>query len=194
MRYVRNFGLWILPLLGLVLGLAYAHIYFNGLLKSWHFVGQPDEVIVEILGIKEGRKLVVATETGKIYSLGFHDGDKVALPAQFAWEKEQLDSVDAISGRDWGTDFITLPPPFQVEQLYEHEYLYKVEGKAEVRFALTADGNLWMWNHQIAGLTSLVFYFYPVIGFLVGSAVALLIAGVIWLNGKVQQLNQPEFG
>lgn len=184
MRHPLKFSLWILPLLGFVLGLAYAYIVFNGLLATWHFVGKPDENIVRIIGIKEGRKLLVTTETGEIYSFGFYYRGKVALPPQLSWEKEQLDTVDPVSHSDWGADFITLPPLFQVEQLYELEYLYKVEGKGEVKFALAADGNLWMWNHQNAGLAGLVYYFFPVMGFLVGSAVALFIKGVNWLKGK----------
>jgi len=139
---------------------------------------------VRIIGIKEGRKLLVATETGKLYSFGFYYGGEVALPPHLSWEKEQVDTVDTVSHSDWGADFITLPPLSQVEQLYELEYQYKVEGKGEVKFALAADGNLWMWNHQIAGLTGLVYYFYPVMGFLVGSAVALFTKGVNWLKVK----------
>lgn len=191
MRYLRKSRLLILPLLGIVLGLAYAYIFFNGLLKTWHFVGKPDENIVRIIGIKEGSKLLVETETGKIYSFGFYYREEVALPPQILWEKEQLDTVDKVSHLDWGEDFITLPPLFQVKQLYELEYLYKVEGKGEVKFALAAEGNLWMWNHRIAGLTGLVYYFYPVIGFLVGLVAALFIQGVNWLKGKVR-FNQRE--
>jgi hypothetical protein len=59
-----------------------------------------------------------------------------------------------------------------------------VEGKGEVKFALADDGNLWMWNHQIAGLTGIVFQFYPVMGFLAGLAVVLIFIGGNWLKGK----------
>ena len=184
MKHPRRFSLWVLPLIGFVLGLAYAYIFFNGILATWHFVGKPDENIVRIIGIKEGRKLLVATETDKLYSFGFYYRGEVALPPQLSWEKEQLDTVDTVSHSDLGADFITLPPLFQVEQLYELEYRYKVEGKGEVKFALATDGNLWMWNHKIAGLAGLVYYFFPVMGFLVGSAVAIFIKGVNWLKGK----------
>ena len=186
MRHLLKFRLWILPLLGFVLGYAYAYIFFNGLLATWHFVGKPDENIERIIGVKEGRKLLVATETGKLYSFGFYYRGKVALPPHILWEKERVDTVDTVSHLDWGADFITLPPLFQVEQLYELEYQYKVEGKGDVKFALAADGNLWMWNHKVAGLTGLVYYFYPVTGFLVGSAVALFTKGVNWLKVKVK--------
>ena len=124
---------------------------------------------MRILGIRDSRKLLVATETGKIYSFGFYYRGKVALAPQLSWEKEQLDTVDPVSHFEYyGADFISLPQRFQAKQLYDLQYVYRVEGKGEVKFALASDENLWMWNHQIAGLTGLVFDFCAVIGFLVG--------------------------
>jgi hypothetical protein len=49
-----------------------------------------------------------------------------------------------------------------------------------------------MWNHQIAGLTGLVFYFYPVMGFLAGLAVVPIVIGVNRLKGK-NRFIQREF-
>jgi len=194
MRHPLKLILWVLPVLGFVLGYAYAYVFFHGLLETWHFVGKPDENIVRIDGIREARKLLVATETSKIYSFEFgkfflnefnkYQGE-VALPTQPAWEKEEHDTVDPVHPLQYyGADFFTRPPLFQVVQLYEAAYLYRVEGKGEVKFALAADGNLWMWNHQIAGLTGLVFHFYPVMGFLAGLTVVLIVIGVNWLKGK----------
>jgi hypothetical protein len=185
MRRSLKFIPWLLPLLGIVLGYGYAYVFFHGLLETWQFVGKPEEDIARIIGIRDGRKLLIATETGKIYSFEFYYQGQVRLAPQLSWEKEQLDTVDPASRFEYyGADFISLPPPFQVEQLYDLQYVYRVEGKGEVKFALASDGNLWMWNHQIAGLTGLVFDFYPVIGFLVGLAIALFIAGVNWLKRK----------
>jgi hypothetical protein len=194
MKYPLKFMLWILPALGIVLGYAYAYLFFHGLLETWHFVGKPDEKIMRILGIREARKLLVATETGKIYSFEFgkifvnefnHYEGEVALPPQPAWEIEEHDSVDPVRRFEYyGADFFTLPPLFRVEQMYESAYVYKVEGKGEVKFALAADGNLWMWNHRIAGMTGVVFVFYPWVGFLAGLAAVLIVIGVNWLKGK----------
>jgi hypothetical protein len=181
-RHPRKFILWSLPILGLVLGYVCAYVFFHGLLETWHFVGKPDENIESILGIREASKLLVATETGDTYSFEFAERGEVFLPARPAWEKEEHDTVDPVRRIEYyGADFYTWPPLFQVVQLYEYEYLYKIEGKGEVKFALAADGNLWMWNHQIAGLTGLVFSFYPAIGFLAGLAVLLIVIGVHWL-------------
>jgi hypothetical protein len=97
---------------------------------------------VRILGIREGRKLPVATETGKFYSFGSADGGEVTLPPQPAWEKEEHDTVNPVHRLQYyGAEFFTWPPLFQVVQLFEVEYLYRVEGKGEVKFALAADGN-----------------------------------------------------
>ncbi len=71
MRHPLKFILWVLPVLGIVLGYAYAYLFFHGLLETWHFVGKPDENIARIDGIGEARKLLVTTETGKIYSFEF---------------------------------------------------------------------------------------------------------------------------
>ncbi len=187
--------LWILPLAGIVLGYAFAYLYYHGLLETWHFVGKPGENIVRIIGIREARQLLVATAKGKIFSFefgeiffnGFHYEGEVALPPQPAWKIEENETVDTVPALQYyGLDFFTLPPLFRVEQLYEMEYLYQEEGKGGVKFALATDGNLWMWDHKIAGLTGVVFFFYPVIGFLVGLAVALFILGVNWLRGIIE--------
>ena len=69
--------------------------------------------------------------------------------------------------------------------------MYEFEGKGEVKFALAADGNLWTWNHQIEGMTGAVFFFCPVMGFLAGLVVVLIIIGVNWPKGK-NRFNQQE--
>lgn len=174
--------LWVLPFLGAILGYAYANVFFHGLLKPWLLVGKPGEKIVQIMGMKESRKLLVTSESGNLYSFEFTDEGEEALPFQSRWKNEEHDTVDPVSTIDWGADFVTWSPPFQVVQLYEVEYLYKVEGKGERKFALDTDGNLWIWTHRIAGLTGLVFYFYPTIGFLVGLFIILLTRGISWLR------------
>lgn len=192
MRHRLKLILWALPVFGLVLGYAYAYLFFHGLLEIWHFVGKPDENIVRILGVKEARKLLVATETGKVYSFEFgkifvdefnHYEGEVALPPQPAWEIEEHDTVDPVNPYQYyGADFFTWPPLFQVVQQYEAAYVYQVEGAGEVKFALAADGNLWMWRHHIAGLTGLVFAYYPMMGFLAGLFVVLIVFGINWFK------------
>jgi hypothetical protein len=62
-----------------------------------------------------------------------------------------------------------------VEQLFELDYIYRFEGKGEVKFVLAPDGNIWMWRHQISGLTGLIKIFYPFCGFLAGLAAVFMI-------------------
>jgi hypothetical protein len=99
------------------------------------------------------------------------------------WTREDHDSSEPVPPiRYYGADFFTLPPRFQVVQLFQIEYIFRIEGKGEVKFALDADGNVWMWKHQIAGLTGLVFYFYPAVGFIAGLFAVFLIKGIFSLR------------
>ncbi len=184
MKSLLKLSLFFLPLLGLVLGYAYASLSLHGLFESWHFVGNPGEKIEQILGIREGRKLLVATESGRISSIELVLQKEVDLPLHPEWEEEQLDTVDPVSYKDWGANFVSRPPLFPVEQIYELEYLYKVEGAGLVKFALAENGNIWMWNHQLAGLAGLAVYFYPVIGLFLGLIVAMILNAGAWLIGR----------
>jgi hypothetical protein len=67
--------------------------------------------------------------------------------------------------------------------------LYDYEGKGEVKFALAADGNLWMWNHQIGSMTGVVFQFAPQMGFLAGLFIVLIVMGINRLKGKTHLIN-----
>jgi hypothetical protein len=190
-----NYILWIFPVLGILLGYAFAYLFFHGFLATWQFAGNPGEKIVSIHGIRKAGNLLVNTQTGKSFSLEFgnfiinefsnnYEGE-FALQAQPKWEEELLDSIEPVRHLEYyGADFFTLPPHFRVQQLYDWTYIYRVEGKGEVKFALAADGNLWVWNHQIAGLTGLVFYLYPVIGFFAGLVIVRIVAAANWLKDK----------
>ena len=138
MRHPLKFILWVLPVLGFVLGYAYAYVFFHGLLETWHFVGKPDENIVRIYGIRDARKLLVATETGNIYSLEFgkisfngfyYEGKSLSHPNRRGKKKSMILSILLHPLQYYGADFFTWPPLFQVVQLYEAAYLYKYEGK-----------------------------------------------------------------
>jgi hypothetical protein len=168
--------LWLLPIIGLGLGYLFAFLSFHGFLETWQRIGQPAEDIVRILGVRENRKLLVATASGQLYSFEFAGPDWGAPPTQISWVKEQDETTDRVSGIQYfGADFFTLPPLFRVEQLFELEYIYRFEGKGEVKFALAPDGNIWMWRHQIAGLTGLIKLFYPFYGFLAGVVAVFII-------------------
>jgi hypothetical protein len=110
MSRIPKFIPWILPLLGLGLGYVLAFIDFNGLLQTWKLVGKPGQDIVRIVGIRDGQRLLVETGSGTIFSFVFFDQGRVALPSPFRWEVEQSDAVDLISPKNWGGDYVKLPP------------------------------------------------------------------------------------
>ncbi|MFO7625261.1 MAG: hypothetical protein R6V73_12995 [Anaerolineales bacterium] len=168
--------LWLPPFIGLGLGYLFAYLSFHGFLETWPRIDKPDEDIVRIIGIRDDRRLLVATTAGQLYSFEFAGHDWGAPPNQISWIREQDETIDRISSIQYfGADFFTLPPLFRVEQLFELEYIYRFEGKGEIKFALAPDGNIWMWRHQIAGLTGLIKLFYPFYGFLAGLAAILMI-------------------
>jgi hypothetical protein len=183
MRKHWKYIIWVLPLLGAILGYFWADIEFKGILKTWRQAGNPSEKVVKILGIRDGRAVLVESEAGSIYSLLFWNGEKARVTQPLQWEKELSASVDRPGKLHYyGADFVTLPPPFQIQQLYEHEYLYRVEGKGEVKFALDPYGNIWVWSHEIAGLTGLVYYSYPLTGFVLGLALLIILLPRVFLS------------
>lgn len=180
MRTFRTLVLWALPVIGMGLGYALAHIDFHGLLISWQLAGRPAENVARIVGIKTGPELLVESQTGRLYSLAWDFSVDTDLPSQNSWENVAEEEVKMVITRDWGEDYVKLPPPFPVMQSYEMEYQYKIEGKGELRAALDGDGDIWVWNHQSAGLAGVVFFFYPAFGFLIGLLIALAVSGVNW--------------
>ncbi len=124
MKHKSKFPLWILPFLGLAVGYVSAYLDFHGLLELWYRVGKPQENIVQIVGLMDSRKLFVETETGKIFSIALADADKMTLAFPLVWNRE-----DHVYGSPlpaiqyYGADFFTLPPLFEVVQLYQAEYI-----------------------------------------------------------------------
>jgi hypothetical protein len=178
--------LLLLPLLGLGLGYAIAHLDYLGLLNSWHKVGQPGQKIVQILGIRQGRDVLVATESGQFFSLQFFYEGSVELPVLPAWKEETQAAADPPARINYyGVDITNLPPLFKAEQLYEHEYIYRTEGQGKVIFALASDGNLWIWRHELAGLAGLVYFFFPIWGLISGLVIVLVILFVRWFKARL---------
>ena len=65
MRPSRKISPWILPPIGFILGILYAFMIIYGVVAAWHSLGNPGEKIVRIIGMKEGSRIIVSTETGK---------------------------------------------------------------------------------------------------------------------------------
>ena len=184
MTLVKGCLLSLLALVGLVLGYAWADVQFKGALVPWRHAGSPGEPIASINGIKTPGKLLVTTASGSLYTLEYFQNEVDAVYKQ-VWQAEAdstLDQTPAV--RYYGAEFVKKAPPFRAVQLYEHVYIFNIEGKGEIKFAVDPQGDLWVWNHHISGMTGLVYYYYPVIGLFFGTAAALVTAVGLWLRER----------
>jgi hypothetical protein len=82
-------------------------------------------------------------------------------------------------------NFISWPLLFKVKQQYEMIYQL-VEGERLTKFALSEDGNLWIWNYGKGGMASLTLFIFPSIGLFYGSILAILIKIGIFFWAKIR--------
>ena len=192
MRLLRRFFLFLLPLLGVCLGYGLAYQEYHGLLVAWQPVGNPGEPIQQILGTQAARRLLVVTQSEKVSAQEFAEQQPRSLLLPVNWQPALGTDPDVHRELAYfGADFTPRKLPVQVKQIYTHEYIYRVEGKGELRFALAEDGNLWVWDHKISGLSGLIFIYYPLTGLLAGMALILLIMGIGWLKQR-SPISRPD--
>ncbi len=187
MRHKRKFPLWLLPVFGIAMGVAIAFVFIHGLSVTWQFLGNPSEKISQIIGFVGGYNLFVEAESGNVYSIQcftYMNGRK-SLPRPIEWKHEPKNSVTPDPERKPFMKFISLPLLFKVKQVYEMDYVL-VEGEHLVKFALSEDGNLWMWNYGQGGLAGLTYIIFPLIGLILGSLLALVIKAGQFLWGKMK--------
>lgn len=182
MRIRFKFPLLFIPFLGGFLGYAWAFIFVNGLFVPWHFVGKPSEKISNIIGFVGGHDLFVETVSGNIYSLEYLNylNGKDSLPLPIKWKKEENRIYEPDPIRKSYVKFLSLPLLVKTKQLYEKEFPI-IEGHHLVKFVLSEDGNLWMWNYGVGGLSVLTYLIYPIIGLFYGFIFALLIRTGIFI-------------
>lgn len=181
-----RFKLWYIPVLGIILGILYAFMFIHGLIVTWRFIGKPSENISEIIGVVNGNRLFVRTVSGDIYSLEFTkfiNQDHSTFPS-IEWIKEENHAIEPDPIRLPNMTFISWPLPFRVKQLLETTYQL-VEGERLTKFALSEDGNLWIWNYGAGGMASLTYFIFPFIGLFIGSILFLVIRGGILLWTKI---------
>jgi len=178
----RKFNIWILLPMFFVLGIVVALMRNYGLTTTWHFLGKPDEQVAKIIGISEGHKLLVSTTTGHVYSFEFYPW--MSIPFHPSWIKENLSNLEVDPVQSWGADFVTLPPLFRVIQIFDMEYQL-VEGIGEVKFALSEEGDLWIWNHTRGNFSNLLYIFFSIIGLALGAIIVLLFKGIKWIDGAI---------
>jgi hypothetical protein len=188
MKRRRRFPLWSIPILGIIFGIICAYMFIHGLVVTWHFVGKPTENIARIIGIVGGHSLFVETETGDIYSIEYYNNinGNDFLPLPINWKKESVSNLQPDPQRTPMMKFVAYPLLFKVKQMYEMQYPL-VEGEFLVKFALSEDGNLWMWNYGQAGMAGISYFIFPVIGFVGGGIIALLIRWTILILEKVRK-------
>jgi hypothetical protein len=188
MQHRRRFPLWIIPVLGIIFGVIYAYMFIHGLVVTWHFVGKPSENIARIIGIVGGHNLFVETETGNFYSIEYYNyvnGNDV-LPLPIEWKKELNSNIQPDPQRTPNMKFVSYPLLYKVKQIYEMQYP-RTEGEFLVKFALSEDGNLWMWNYGQGGMAVITYFIFPVIGFVGGGILALFIRLIVFVQAKVRK-------
>ncbi len=180
--------LWYLPLLGVILGILYAFMFIHGLIVTWHWQGKPSEDISEIIGVVNGKSLFVRTVSGDIYSLenmNYLNRNHLALPP-ILWTKVENHRIEPDPIRKPNMTFISWPLPFRVKQLYETMHPL-VEGEMLTKYALSEDGNLWVWNYGAGGMASLTYFIFPIIGLFIDSILFLVIKVGIFMWTKIMQ-------
>ena len=183
MRRRIRFSFLLFPVLGIVFGIIYAFMFMHGLIVTWHFVGNPSEKITRIIGFVGGHNLFVKTESGNVYSLEYYNYVNLNdfLPTPIKWKKEEKNNLlQPDPERKSYMEFISLPLLFSVKQFYEMNFPL-VEGEFLVKFALSEDGNLWMWNYGKGGMAGLSYFFFPAMGLFFGGILALVIKAGMFL-------------
>ncbi len=187
MHHKRKFPFWLLPILGIVIGIVIAFVFIHGLSVPWQFLGNPSEKISRIIGFVGGYNLFVETGSGNVYSFEcytYMNGRK-SLSRPIEWKHQPKNSVTPDPERKPFMKFISLPLLFKVKQVYEMEYPL-VEGEHMVKLALSEDGNLWMWNYGQGGLAGLTYIIFPATGLILGGLLALVIKAGQYLWGKIK--------
>jgi len=188
MDHHKKFPLWVFPVLGIILGFAWAFIFMHGLVVPWQFIGKPSEPITKIIGFVGGPNLFVETESGTVYSIEYYNyiNGRDFLPTPIKWTKVENTSLEPIPVRQGITNFISLPLVVRIKQTYEMEFPL-VEGYFLAKFVLDENGDLWLWNYGQGGFAGITYILYPLIGALGGGFLALLIKLGGWVSRKFRQ-------
>jgi hypothetical protein len=175
----HNYYFWVLPLVGIIIGVACAFVFNQKLTVTWQLLGKPTANISKIVGFV-GQSLFVETDSGDLYSFEYHNyvSGRNSLPTPILWKKEQNRNIEPDPVREPWTSYFTLPLPFKVKQLFVNEFFASAENGWLAKFAVSEDGNLWLWNAFTGGMSGLYYLFFPMIGLFLGGVLALLITRV----------------
>lgn len=177
MRKHNILKLLLLPFFGMIFGMVYAFMFVHGLTATWALIGKPSDDISKIIGVVGQTNLFVSTVSGEIYSFDFSEyyyGHNSSFADQLfssappvIWKKENMLTIIPEPVRRPTFNFITWPLLFKEKQLYESTHQV-IEGELLTKFALSKDGNLWIWSYGVGGMAGILYYFYPPIGLLFG--------------------------
>jgi hypothetical protein len=184
--------LWFIPLLGIIVGLINAFGFIHGTFMPWYFVGKPSDPISKIIGIVDKNHLFVETDSGNIYSFEYNHylRESSFLPFPIVWNKVEKQAIETDPIYKPTMNFISPPLLFKVKQQYEMAYPL-VEGDQLVKFALSEDGNLWLWNYGQGGMAVLTYLMFPAIGLFYGSILAVIMRIGIFLWDRIRPPGLP---
>ncbi len=177
------FSFWYLIVLGIVIGLLFAFVFKSGLAVTWQCIGKPSSNISKIVGFV-GNKLFLTTENGDVYSIAYEEYLLVgnnSIPIPVEWVKEENKSIVPDSIRNSDEGFIILPPLFKIKQEYAMDFP-NIEGSSLVKFVLSEDGNLWMWNYGVGAYSVLSLCLVPILGGIMGGILALILKFGIYIK------------
>jgi len=177
--------LWALPLLWIIATFLYIFVVRNGLNVPWKFLGKPSENISKIVGYNyQVGKFFVSTKTGKIYSLPYyHFGDLIPSPTLWTKDDTYKKELDPIYGKANATNvFLSPPTPFKLKLMYQFAFP-GFEGTNINKFALSEDGDLWLWSAG-GGVFKGVFNFLVLTIEILVYLLALLLYLVIYLTRR----------
>lgn len=157
--------------------------YVKGVFVTWKLVGKPSETITEIIGLNFP-KLYVSTTSGEMYALQLKmNNDLIFFPDQ--WLKEGNYKKELEGNYSSYTGFTPLPLLFNVKQTYQFQFP-QIEGNNLTKFALSEDGNLWIWSYAAGGY--LVLFLFILLGIeILAYIIALLLGAVIYFRKKVKR-------
>lgn len=169
---------WVFPFLGIGFGILGAFLFTTGAGVSWKYIGNPGSKIMELIGYS-GLDFYVKTQSDDTFrfrsSCGFEK-----IPDPFPWIKAENQPIEIRPPEITRSGLITLPPLFNVIQLYETQVM-QIESYCDVKFALSEDGNLWVWNYGVGGMAGITYIFYPFFGLLGGLLVGFFVSAC-WGN------------
>jgi hypothetical protein len=173
------------PCLGLGGGLAYVNALGQGRFARWRSLAAPPAGAVALVTADPNR-VYVETGSGAIFGCA-HNGRAAGLGCWTAAEPpfaidSQADFERAVFSGD-----VPPPPGDPVDQLPVS--LIYADAAWEARYAVLADGTVWVWEYSAGGYDSLVAL---LLGPVVGLGAGLLVIGLLVLLGRARRGPAPS--